>query len=416
MESRTARTTQFDIATLRASIHYITLRNRYQPYCFLGDENPPFRYNLPSDFQLAGRNRSPRVLEVRNQDHTDALRKKVEIMGITSEVLGEPGCDNALLVTVDSGQSLHRLLFDCGEGCLATVPVCQIQAIEAVFFSHFHIDHVAGFDALLRRNWARPDAPVRIFGPPGAIQIVQHRLCGYTWNLVTDVPGQWIVTEVADGELRSSRFLTCEGFGTEHPLPASAATGDIVYRGDCFSVHAHRLDHGTPCLAYAVREDDRQNVEPRMLRTLGIPPGPWLKAVKDPEVAADSPVHVAGQDYPVGDLRRRLLTSSPGDSIAYVTDFFLATEADEDRLVQFLSGCRTLVCENNYRDADADLARKNYHMTATDVARLARRVGLDKLVLFHVSDRYDRQALHEQLAEVRQHFDRAAFPPQWIIP
>ena len=100
-------------------------------------------------------------------------------MAITHEVLGEPGRDNALLVTIDSGQSQHRLLFDSGEGCLAKIAISQIQAIEAVFFSHFHIDHVAGFDSFLRMNWARPDTPVRIFGPPGAIKIVHYRLRGY---------------------------------------------------------------------------------------------------------------------------------------------------------------------------------------------------------------------------------------------
>lgn len=102
-------------------------------------------------------------------------------------------------------------------------------------------------------------------------------------------------------------------------------------------------------------------------------------------------------------------------TIAYVTDFFLATESEEAQLAGFLSRCQTLVCENNYRDADADLARKNYHMTSSDVARLASRVGPNKLVLFHVSDRYDVQAWREQLAEVRQRFDRAAFPQEWGI-
>lgn len=337
-------------------------------------------------------------------------------MTINHDILGEPGRDNALLVTIDSGQSQHRLLFDCGEGCLSKIPISQIQTIEAVFFSHFHIDHIAGFDTFLRMNWARPDAPVRIFGPPGAIEILHHRLRGYTWNLVAGVPGEWVVTEVGDGKLNSSRFLTAEGFETEHAFPGCSEAGDVVYRGDCFTVRSHTLDHGTPCLAYAVREDDRQNVDTDVLRELGLQPGPWLKAVKDVGgVNEETPINIAGDDHTVGALRRRLVISSPGESIGYVTDFFLATEADEDRLVGFLSSSGTLVCENNYRDADADLARKNYHMTSSDVARLADRVGPAKLVLFHVSDRYDMQAWQEQLAEVRGQFDRADFPREWGI-
>jgi hypothetical protein len=34
------------------------------------------------------------------------------------------------MVTVDSGQSQHRLPFDCGEGCLAKIPISQIQTVE----------------------------------------------------------------------------------------------------------------------------------------------------------------------------------------------------------------------------------------------------------------------------------------------
>lgn len=56
-----------------------------------------------------------------------------------------------------------------------------------------------------------------------------------------------------------------------------------------------------------------------------------------------------------------------------------------------------------------------YHMTSSDVARLASCVEPDELVLFHVSDRYDAQGLQEQLAEVRRRFDRAVFPQEWGI-
>ena len=87
-------------------------------------------------------------------------------MGIQHQVLGEPGRDNALLARVWTGQATHRLLFDCGEGCLTALSAAEIRAIDALFFSHLHIDHVAGFDAFLRLNFARPDNPVRISARP----------------------------------------------------------------------------------------------------------------------------------------------------------------------------------------------------------------------------------------------------------
>ena len=120
-------------------------------------------------------------------------------MGIQHQVLGEPGRDNALLVRVSTGQATRRLLFDCGEGCLSTLSAAEVRAIDALFFSHLHIDHVAGFDAFLRLNFARPADLVLIFGPAGTTRAIHHRLLGVTWNLVAGQPGEFRVTDVEPG-------------------------------------------------------------------------------------------------------------------------------------------------------------------------------------------------------------------------
>ncbi len=106
-----------------------------------------------------------------------------QIMTIRYRVLGQPGRDNALYVELDSGQSITRLQFDCGEACQRELGVSEIRAIDHLFFSHFHVDHVAGFDSFLRSNYNRPDKPVRIWGPVGAADIVHHRLRGAIWQI-----------------------------------------------------------------------------------------------------------------------------------------------------------------------------------------------------------------------------------------
>ena len=86
-------------------------------------------------------------------------------MTIKANVLGAPGRDNSVYVEVDSGQSITRLLFDCGYGCIDSLAVSDIQSIDAVFFSHFHMDHISGFDALFRHNYNRDDQPFLCIGP-----------------------------------------------------------------------------------------------------------------------------------------------------------------------------------------------------------------------------------------------------------
>jgi ribonuclease Z len=334
-------------------------------------------------------------------------------MAIDYQILGGPGCDNALLVTVDSGQSVHRLLFDCGGGCLSGLSTAEIHDIEVIFFSHFHLDHVAGFDSFLRVNWCRPEKPVRIFGPPGTIDIIHHRLRGYIWNLATNSPGEWLVTEM-DGELlRTAQFFATEGFAPRHEVGTSEHAG-AAYRGDCFAVDAIALDHGTPSIAYTVRENGHTNVAAGRLDPLQMQPGPWLKILKDAATPDDRQIEIQGSAHRVGDLREQLLEHTPGDSIAYLTDFSLKIPGDEDRLAGFLAGCRTLVCESNYRNAEAALATKHHHMTSAGVAAIACRVQPEKLILFHLSDRYTVEDWQEQLAEVRGEFARAEYPEGWF--
>ncbi len=334
-------------------------------------------------------------------------------MNIRYEVLGEPGRDNAMLATVNTGQSQHRLLFDCGEGCLEKVPRADIQVIEVLFFSHFHIDHVAGFDGFFRSNWYRTDDPVRIFGPDGTRKIIHHRMQGVSWNLVDSAPGEVHVTELSDHNLATSRYLAREGFAQEHRMDEQSFDG-VLYRGRDFSVEARAMHHGIPSMAYLVRESDRSNIDMEVLASEGYAPGPWLKQLKDSSVPAKTEIEVAGASRTLGELRERLLVHQPGDSIAYLTDFCLESQQREDELVEFLDGCKVLICENNFRDSDAELARKSYHMTSTDVGRLAARVQPEKLVLFHVSDRYTEQEWNEQLAEVQLQFERAEFPAHWL--
>jgi ribonuclease Z len=88
-------------------------------------------------------------------------------------------------------------------------------------------------------------------------------------------------------------------------------------------------------------------------------------------------------------------------------------EAAVERLTDALKGVGTVVCESQYRHADLELARRNCHMTATQIAHLASRAGVGRLVLFHLSDRYTREEWLELLAEARAVFPATAFPDHW---
>lgn len=332
-------------------------------------------------------------------------------MSIEFRVLGNAGEDNALLVQVDSGQSVERLLFDCGEGCVSALSFADVLALDHLFFSHLHMDHVAGFDSFFRATFNRQSKPNQIWGPPGTARILQHRFEGFLWNLHDEMSASWRVSEVHPAEVKHTRFELSEAFAVAHEVGTEPRT-QVLVEGAGFTVESVTMDHRTPTLAYMVREKPRRNIDLSRLASLGLKPGPWIKQLKEADATSGATLEIHGTTHSLAELQAQLLVESPGDSIAYLTDFLL-DDAALERLMPFLQGCQVLVCEGQYRHADLDLARKHYHMTTALTATLAKQAQVGKLVLFHLSQRYTAGVWNEMLQEAREIFPNSHFPPHW---
>jgi ribonuclease Z len=343
-----------------------------------------------------------------------AAKQRERAMSITVQVLGDPGRDNAVLMQQDSGQGVARLLFDCGDGCVSRLPVGTVQEIDHVFFSHFHMDHVAGFDAFFRCTYNRTARLNHLWGPPGSAEVLSHRFRGYLWNLHGGQAVSWFVHEIHEDRVRTTRFALDETFARPHAESDTPRQPVVLDAGE-FTVEALAMDHGTPSLAYVVREAARVNVDPAKLAALGLPPGPWLKRVRGPRAEDKETITVDGATHRVAELQDALVTTTPGESAAYLTDFLL-DDAAQERLAAALRGVMTVVSECQYRHADLDLARRNYHMTATQVAETARHAGVGRLVLFHLSDRYTATEWLAILAEAKGIFPATSFPEAWGLP
>jgi ribonuclease Z len=139
-----------------------------------------------------------------------------------------------------------------------------------------------------------------------------------------------------------------------------------------------------------------------------------VKRVRGPAADPGKTVTINGQTHAVAALQAELLVTTPGESVAYLTDFRMDTAARE-YLADRLRGVGTVVCECQYRSADRELAVRNMHMAADEVAEMAARAGVGRLVLFHLSDRYQLDGWRELLAEARAVFPNTSFPDGWAI-
>lgn len=288
----------------------------------------------------------------------------------------------------------RALLFDLGD--ISRLSAGYLLKVSDVFVSHAHLDHFVGFDHLLRVLLGRQKA-LRMYGPPGFLECVRGKLCGYTWNLVDGYPLVLDVREVHPAEIWQARFACADGFVPREEPIRLPWDGTLLAEPN-LAVRAIHLDHRIPCLAFALEETQRLNVDRTRLDAMGLPVGPWLMDLKRAVRAGapgESQIRVACSDgeerrersLPLAALRSTLLTITPGQKLVYVTD---AVGSDENaaKIEALASRADYFYCEAGYPDRDVARARARYHLTAEQAGRMAGRAGARHLAVFHFSPKY----------------------------
>lgn len=314
---------------------------------------------------------------------------------LVNGVFGDP------VLYIDFEDERRALLFDLGD--ISALPPRKLLRVSEVFVSHAHMDHFSGFDHLLRVVLGRKDRLV-LHGGPGFIGQVEHKLRAYTWNVVQryEPPLLIEVRELAlDGRIHAACFPSGTGFARQDGS-TTEATGDALLDEPLLRVRARFVDHGTPCLAYAVEEKARVRVAKDRLAALGVSTGAWLRELKHAVITgapASTPIDVRWRDRlgehamirSVGELGGVVLDVLPGQRIGYATDLCF-TEPNVQALTQLLNGVDRLFIECVFLDADRGHALRKHHLTACQAGEIARRVGARAVVPCHFSPRYEGRA------------------------
>lgn len=304
-------------------------------------------------------------------------------------LVNDPFGDPALYVRL-----AHRgeaLLFDCGD--LRALTPREVLKLTAVFVSHAHIDHLFGFDTLLRLFLGR-EKPLLLCGPPGFIDCIGNRLAGYTWNLTADYPLTLRVREWGEPQGREALFRAREAFRRPALTEVECPEGRLLATED-YEVRAVPLGHGGICsLAFVLEETLHVAIHGDALDAHGFLPGPWLtrfKALLRRGAPDCTPVRVPTaaeeETLPLGALRGMIAHTTPGMKIAYVTDA-APHEENLEKIVALARGAALLAIEAPFPHADLDRARQRHHLTARLAGTVARRAGAARLLVFHHSPRY----------------------------
>jgi ribonuclease Z len=247
----------------------------------------------------------------------------------------------------------ETLMFDCGEGTQRQMMRYGVSfALDDIFFTHLHGDHVIGVIGLFRTLALQGrKETMRLWGPKGTKRMLREAVHFGVDRI--GFPMDIIELEPDDRVARAGYEIV--------PFAAS-----------------HR---GTTALGYALVEEERRGrFNPDLARELGIPEGPlWGQ------------IH-RGLAVTLGDGRTiepSLLVGAPrpGRRVAITGDTRpCAATVDAAR------GADLLVHEATFGNEEAERAVETGHSTAREAALVARDAGVDALVLTHFSARYSRDA------------------------
>lgn len=315
--------------------------------------------------------------------------------------LNDPFGDPAFFVRI--AHRREALLFDCGN--LHTLNVRDLLKVRALFISHAHIDHLAGFDQLLRALLYRA-TPLHIYGPPGIIDRMTHRLAAYTWNLVRGYPLRIQVSDCTEQGIERRVEMTAGSGFHPRPLETPSGTGSVIHETRHYLVSCTALAHGDILsMGYALQEKIHVAIHGDALDEQGYRPGPWLTHFKDlvrgqapDETALDVPLSNGGsKSCTLGALKKDIAHCETGMKVVYVTDAS-PTQANMDQIAALAVDAHLLIIEAVFAQEDWRLACERNHLTAQAAGNVARRARVRKLLLFHHSPRYQHQPqrLHDE--------------------
>ncbi len=320
---------------------------------------------------------------------------------LVNDAFGDPG------LYVDFREERRALLFDFGD--VSALPPRKLLRISHVFVTHAHIDHFIGFDRWLRVVLGRKERAT-LYGGPGFIAHVEHKLAAYTWNVVHRYEVALTIEAVEvdpDGGARRASFCSRDRFARVEG-ESWIRHDDLLLAEESFRVRARFLDHDVLCLAFALEESTHVNVWKNRLAEMGLPTGHWLHALKRAARSGapdHTPIEVRWRDRDgehvvtrrLGELRPAL-EFVPGRRVGYVTDIRY-TEANLRTLDELLAGVDLLFIESVFLDSEAEHAARKNHLTARQAGAIARRLGAKAVVPFHFSPRYEDRAteLHAEV-------------------
>jgi len=260
-----------------------------------------------------------------------------------------------------------RFLVDCGEGTQRQLLQSGIgfKRLNRILITHGHLDHILGLGGLLSTflRWETIDR-LEIYGGKNTLERISDLIFGVV--------------------LRSKK--------SPMPIEMKHISGGTFFESDDLTVESFPVVHRfTDSLGFIFKEKGRRPFLIEKAEQLNIPPGPWRRDLVNGSKVTLPDGRTIEPDSVLGVYK-------PGTRLVVIGD-----AGSTEGLERYCQGADGLVIESTYLEEEAEMAKEFSHLTARQAAELAKRSGVKKLILTHISRRYREKDIQAEAETIFPH-------------
>ena len=285
-----------------------------------------------------------------------ASKIKITFLGTSAQIPSAKRNHTAILLTYND----ENILVDCGEGTQRQFRKAQLNPckITKILITHIHGDHTFGLPGLLSTlNFSGYNKELHIYGPKGTKKFLDE-------------------------------FLGISEVKRNFNIKIQEISGKF-YENEDFYLEAESMQHGIPTNAYNFVIKSKSRIDKLKLKKYKIPEGPLLKNLKQ-----GKDIVYEGKKYKAKDL----IYIEEGKKISFVLDTVF-----NNKIVKFVKDADLLICDASFSSENSKEAKEHMHLTAKQDGEIAKSAKVKKLILTHISQRYDNR-LKELLDDAKKEF------------
>jgi ribonuclease Z len=260
----------------------------------------------------------------------------------------------------------RHILIDCGEGTQTQLRKYKvhIQRITHILISHLHGDHYFGLVGLLSTlHLLGRDKGLTVYGPEPLEGIIRQQL------------------EIGDTKL---------GFSLNF-VPLNGKEHKLIFEDNKVEIWCFPLRHRIPTNGFVIREKPKErSLDGERFRRDGLSLEliPYFRRGED--VVREDGIRLRADDYS--------FPAPTPKSYAYCSDTIY-----DPTLISYIKNVSILYHEATFLHEKLERAKATFHTTASQAAEIAKAAEVEKLLLGHLSARYENGRDHER--EARKIFE-----------